>query len=627
MSDIQKNKLNESHVFEAAAVIDSGKYKVSPSTGYDVIINRKTYPPKEILRIAHELATGVGPGNIYGGRQTNDVLNDLNFPTPPKNHVTSYYVGGSLWYGSGNNPDQFDRFMKEGIWVNGYDDRFLDLVKGIVPGDRIAIKSTWAKGQASYLRIKARGTVVKNLGDGKNLKVRWDNPFPFYDLEGYAGGEYRNTIAKVPPSDVKPIFEGPDENNPIQIPVKIQKMNSLNTILYGPPGTGKTYHTIVKAAEIITGESFAHEDRYDDAREIFCKHLGKRIEFVTFHQNYSYEDFVAGLRPDTNPQVSGLQFKEHRGIFYKICERARLNWDQYKTGRTYTEPPFEEVLDAFLQPLLEDGEVPVEMISRGVKFYITENNNNVNLSFRKHSGGTGHKLSIATIKELYEGKRTYNSAGLGVYFSPLVQALKSKALGMRVQTGAVELENYVLIIDEINRANISRVFGELITLLEDDKRLGAENELKLRLPGLPDEELFDVPPNLYLVGTMNTADKSIALIDIALRRRFVFEDMYPREEVVNRLLPNPYNVYLLALNERIKALKGADFMIGHAYLIDKTGDAGEVVNVFNQKIIPLLNEYFYNQRNTSVHGLLNSTPLAGIVFEADPFIGAKARKV
>jgi 5-methylcytosine-specific restriction endonuclease McrBC GTP-binding regulatory subunit McrB len=402
---------------------------------------------------------------------------------------------------------------------------------------------------------------------------------------------------------------------------------TLNTILYGPPGTGKTYNTIAKAAEIITVESFADPNRYSEAKAIFKQHLGKRIEFVTFHQNYSYEDFVAGLRPDTKADSSNLQFKEHRGIFYKICERARLNWDQYKTGRTYTEPPFEEVLDAFLQPLLEDGEVPVEMISRGVKFFITENNNNVNLSFRKHSGGTGHKLSIATIKELYEGKRTYNSAGLGVYFSPLVQALKTKALGMRVQTGAVELENYVLIIDEINRANISRVFGELITLLEDDKRLGAENELKLRLPGLPDEELFGVPPNLYLVGTMNTADKSIALIDIALRRRFVFEDMYPREEVVNRLLPNPYNIYLLALNERIKALKGADFMIGHAYFIGKTGDVGEVIDVFNQKIIPLLNEYFYNQRNTSVHGLLNSTPLAGIVFDTDPFIGAKARKV
>jgi len=181
-----------------------------------------------------------------------------------------------------------------------------------------------------------------------------------------------------------------------------------------------------------------------------------------------------------------------------------------------------------------------------------------------------------------------------------------------------------LIIDEINRANISRVFGELITLLEDDKRLGADNELKLRLPGLPDEELFGVPPNLYIVGTMNTADKSIALIDIALRRRFVFEDMYPREEVVNRLLPIPYNTYLLALNERIKGLKGADFMIGHAYLIGKTGDTKEVAAVFNQKIIPLLNEYFYNQRNASVFDILLCAPLPGIVFDRDSFIGAKA---
>ncbi len=415
----------------------------------------------------------------------------------------------------------------------------------------------------------------------------------------------------------------------IKIPKNIIPMAkiALNTILYGPPGTGKTYHTIVKAAEIITGESYSDPLKYNEAKTLVNHHLNSQdqVEFVTFHQNYSYEDFVAGLRPDIDGASIGLRFTEHRGIFYRINERAKKNWDQHKSGQTYVEPTFEEVLEVFLLPLVEDQEIDVSTIARNVSFHITSNNNGKNLGFRKKSGGTGHTLSINTLKDLYEGKREYNLQGLGIYFRPLVDRLKDISKTMRRETGKIDLKHYVLIIDEINRANISRVFGELITLLEDDKRLGAENELKLRLPGLPEDEHFGVAPNLYLVGTMNTADKSIALIDIALRRRFVFEDMYPREEVVNRLLHDPYNAYLLALNERIKALKGADFMIGHAYMIGKTGNTGDVVEVFNQKIIPLLNEYFYNQRNTSVHGLLSGTPLAGIVFDIDPFIGAKAR--
>jgi 5-methylcytosine-specific restriction protein B len=402
-------------------------------------------------------------------------------------------------------------------------------------------------------------------------------------------------------------------------------MNPLNTILYGPPGTGKTYHSISKAAEIITGESFEDPAKYNEARKLVKHHLDSQdqVEFVTFHQNYSYEDFVAGLRPDTDASSNFLRFTEHRGIFYRLNDRAKRNWEQHRSGQTFTEPSFEEVLEVFLQPLYEDQEIELATIARNANFQITGVQGK-GLGFRKKSGGEGHTLSINTLKGLYEGKRDYSLQGLGIYFRPVVDRLRQLAAGMRKETGKIGLKNYVLIIDEINRANISRVFGELITLLEDDKRLGAENELKLRLPGLPEEELFGVAPNLYLVGTMNTADKSIALIDIALRRRFVFEDMYPRQDVINRLLPNPFNSYLLELNEQIKALKGADFIIGHAYFIGKTGNAKEVSAMFNQKIIPLLNEYFYNQRNVDVFNLLTRTQLPGISFEKDPFIGAKA---
>jgi 5-methylcytosine-specific restriction endonuclease McrBC GTP-binding regulatory subunit McrB len=409
---------------------------------------------------------------------------------------------------------------------------------------------------------------------------------------------------------------------------KKYNMPPLNTILYGPPGTGKTYHTVTRAAEIIAEASFI--GRYDEARTLYLEQLGLQAEFVTFHQNYSYEDFVAGLRPDTDVENSQLRFKEHKGIFYRICQRAKENWQlyrQYVQGEKYEMATFEEALDEFLEPLLEN-EDPIELETsvRNVPFKIYSSNDK-NLGFEKQSGSKDHTLSLSTMKAIYEGKRQYGSEGLGVYYNPVVEKLKAIANKNKKEIKATTLLNYVLIIDEINRANISRVFGELITLLEKDKRLGAKNELRLRLPGLPESELFGVPPNLYIVGTLNTADKSIGLIDIALRRRFSFEDMYPRPELVDQLLPKPYSDFLNRLNEKIREQKGADFMIGQSYFLPEEGEALDIVQVLNNKVIPLLNEYFYNLRGNMVSNLLSPLKdlLPGITFVEDSFIGIRAK--
>jgi hypothetical protein len=167
-----------------------------------------------------------------------------------------------------------------------------------------------------------------------------------------------------------------------------------------------------------------------------------------------------------------------------------------------------------------------------------------------------------------------------------------------------EKKPYILIIDEINRGNISKIFGELITLIEEDKRIGAEHELKLRLPYEVNEgnkELFGLPKNLYIIGTMNTADRSIALLDTALRRRFEFKEMMPNTEENGPLKDNKIKtedktidlrLMLQKINERIEFLYDRDHTIGHAYLINvKTLD--DLKQVFRHKIIPLLQEYFY----------------------------------
>ncbi|MGV8944871.1 MAG: AAA family ATPase [Lutibacter sp.] len=382
----------------------------------------------------------------------------------------------------------------------------------------------------------------------------------------------------------------------------------LNTILYGPPGTGKTYNTILKAAEII-------EDRiitdYEEAKRIFNNHLGNRIEFITFHQNYSYEDFIQGLRPETENNAD-LTFNKVDGVFKRISDRAfnNLRLAEKAPEEVSKELLFEQAIESFTE----------EVESKEDIYKLNENVAIINVdkdAFRytgenwKQSSTGGLRMKFDDLREFYNNgvsnrkdiKNLKTISGLAnqhatyylLVYNKILQYLPKE---IKVLQAPIQKDNYVIIIDEINRANISRVFGELITLIEPDKRSHGAIPLKCTLPS-GDE--FMVPSNLYIIGTMNTADKSIALLDIALRRRFEFEAMYPLYTIKDHEVHD--REVLEKINKEIINKKGYDFQIGHAYFM---GNNNDIVNRMNKKVIPLLMEYFMNDEKEVRNILTNA---------------------
>jgi len=399
--------------------------------------------------------------------------------------------------------------------------------------------------------------------------------------------------------------------------IQTQTKMTLNQILFGPPGTGKTYNSIDKAVAIATGFSSDHisnKKQFDNLRK------QGQIEFVTFHQNYSYEDFMIGIRPNVSEATSDLSFKKHYGIFYDIAKRARENYEnslkdeQTISRENWVNEKFEEFKEHVETEIEEHGKfaiknnVSIYSVEDEVFIYTGEKENGElwkNQRIGMHYDALIN-IYLADVQNRQDIKRLDNVPSLekqhATYSFELIEKFREflAEKGYQYKSTTVKkepLKKFVLIIDEINRANISKVFGELITLLEDDKRLGTDNELKITLPN--GEKEFGVPPNLFIIGTMNTADKSIALIDIALRRRFEFVGYYPNYE---NLEPEASSL-LQKINEEIFKLKNSsDYLIGHAYFMKEQA----IETTLKNKVIPLLMEYF-SGKTKIVSDIFNET--------------------
>ncbi|MNO37186.1 5-methylcytosine-specific restriction enzyme B [compost metagenome] len=440
-------------------------------------------------------------------------------------------------------------------------------------------------------------------------------------------------------------------------------LNDKNIILYGPPGTGKTYTTIAYAVAIIENKpvhTVLQEVRTSGYDSVLTRYRDYKengqIEFTTFHQSYGYEEFIEGIKPkmlsdsDTEQSNEQIAYEIKAGVFKQFCERAqtpviqdsntygirqdptiwkvslggsgnnpvkrdcfhhnriRIGWDSYGE-RITEETDFKDhggktILSRFINEMVIGdivlalhNEKTIDAIgvvtgeyewleemddykrSRKVKWLVKDIRENI-----YHLNGN----KVMTLGSVYRLNRITLADIL------LIMNKLNTSLSTAIQENG---NNYVFIIDEINRGNISKIFGELITLIEPTKRMGQKEEIRLRLPYSQDE--FGVPGNVYILATMNTADRSIARLDTALRRRFYFAEMMPRPEILQELVTDAgiieLSEMLNMINRRIEVLYDREHMIGHAYFmsLSEQSSLDKLGYIFRNTIIPLLQEYFY----------------------------------
>ena len=349
----------------------------------------------------------------------------------------------------------------------------------------------------------------------------------------------------------------------------------LNQILFGAPGTGKTYHTKKMAVEIINGKKERTREEINKEYEELIE--AGQIVFTTFHQSLSYEDFIEGIKPET---IDGnVTYEVKDGIFKSICKNA--------FSKEITSDNFEVVYQKLLDEIDNsvDNKLVLETLVHAKEFTIYKNSKN-NIRFHSNT----EKANEAVIKK--EVLEHYLKTGEVLDWAPYTKSVANYIIEKYnyIQNEAIEPKKHVLIIDEINRGNVSAIFGELITLLEEDKRKGNPERTEVKLPYSGDN--FSVPNNVYIIGTMNTADRSVEALDTALRRRFSFVEMQPKPDILSKVGEVDLRKLLKTINQRIEVLIDKDHQIGHSYFIG-IQDIEDLKRTFKDKIIPLLEEYFY----------------------------------
>jgi 5-methylcytosine-specific restriction endonuclease McrBC GTP-binding regulatory subunit McrB len=532
--------------------------------------------------------------------------------------------------------------MKRRYSITEFENMFKDYLNRVIPNSA----SNYLSAVPTITRIGVKLSLVTESLYNIQTPVEFTSFFEALKKdEEY--NEKNSTGHNMYSSSLKKYKEFLTEIN-ISLNAKNKSGMSLNQILFGPPGTGKTYNSINKAISIVNADFDLRQDRTFVKDEYDRLEKEGQILFTTFHQSMSYEDFIEGIKPIAQDSGDSVTYGIEPGIFKIACARAAyLCYKKYaKVKGVKSTFNFEELYNAFLEsirPAIKQGKFPTYKTMTGKDVEIYEINSQNSIKARAKGSKATHvapltednieklynKFSkLSEIEDLQAVRDTTQVSPRSTEFYAIFGAIKEfertfkpdisiveedadidttedsekqKKFTAGVYNEAIkdfgrEAEPVVLIIDEINRGNVSQIFGELITLIEDDKRFGKLEGLELLLPY--SKKKFGVPPNLYIIGTMNTADRSVEALDTALRRRFTFEEIppiYGLEELQYEFAGSKAFEILQVLNKRIEKLLDKDHQIGHSYFILKEGENSndKMITSFYKCIIPLLQEYFF----------------------------------
>ncbi|HQB19012.1 MAG TPA: AAA family ATPase [Bacteroidales bacterium] len=497
------------------------------------------------------------------------------------------------------------------------------------------------KKRVTKLNLDFNGTAY--YGDNKQIPA-------IYQLHPYKNENDKRLV-----EIIEKELEMAKKEQDIQKFVDLLKTNK-NIILTGAPGTGKTYKTAEIAVALIDGSNKLPSNRVDLMKRYKELITLEQISFTTFHQSLDYEEFIEGLKPEIDEDSGEMTYQVKNGIFKKICNKATSNPEnlqlekfvesfldnaikkatEYETTLhkikfkiidfsvdkikiehgTFNNPnwntPKNPIVKINYSDLLQLLQQPKKVLSKKEVATILKRKSNSSdnyliainailydsvqqqsTTFQKNNSDEPKYYDF--IRKAWSGEKLTDE-NINYPIDKIVEFIKNEILIIKNKNN--NNQPHILIIDEINRGNISKIFGELITLLEKDKRIGEENEITVTSPY--SQETFGVPSNLFIIGTMNTADRSIGHIDYAIRRRFAFFSLKSDKNVISS-----YDKYDKGVKEKAESLfdkikdfisnninpdlNADDLMIGHSYFLCKSADDLKMRLEF--EIIPLIEEY------------------------------------
>lgn len=650
------DQITKQHVLDAVDKIEREGILLKSSTRFDVVINGKSYPPKEVMRYANLIANGTMDWPYSGGETTNKYLRKFEFEIKSKSLTVKEIASvirkefSNVWRcaDSWRWNEMKDSGLLTFAWLdketNYLEIDFSTLTRGsraIYPwvnelsvGDLIFVmgKNTFDGICVAESEYDFNGPVLNLSGYGEKPAIRvqyiyklehpashnletHNNPATFAEIDKYSFGLEKiiDFLSTSHPKAIDNLLNFINSMADRKLIEEERAELNLNTIIYGPPGTGKTYK-INQYKETYFTDRGVVKSSDDFLKETvnaypFWKVLGAVLGANGASMSVSEILNSPLIKAKINPDAKTPRNTVWR-ILQSYADSASTDMDEKYKGPiqlfnksndskwSILIDKRDELADIVDQELLDIAANPVQQPVQRETF---KTRYNFITFHQKYS----YEDFIEGIKPLLRSEDAEEQAGelqfelkKGVFYNSCLEALRLVGYDSFEACNQDAVENrfakfekaksnpsmqFALFIDEINRANISAVFGELITLLEEDKRIGADNEMWINLPY--SHEKFSVPGNLFVIGTMNTADRSIALLDIALRRRFEFKSLYP-----DYIESEWWASLLKSINQAIyNWKKNPDFFIGHAFFINKP--EADSTKILNTRIIPLLYEY------------------------------------